>query len=667
LLAATDQHRRATPAQGARASNAHFDGGLDADGHARACPQGSSPHVRPGSRPEVAKRHAPPMSPTVSLGPDYEEWGPGQYAWVQGSFLNELQSGTAPYLPNRGGTTTTTIAYPQFPTDGSQWGAHSVSQLWLTSNDPTTQLFQTIEVGWEVEVPKTGAAPPPYLFVFSTMDNYGPDSCSAPSCGAPGPVWIPNGGSTPSTIAPNATLEYTIPGGTQHEMTMTVEQTPAGSSWTGWSIWVSVDGVNDTLLGYFEKQPYGAVAAAQGATQSLAVQANDFKFGGEVTGDPDTGSPSPALGVNMGEEAFLATAVELYGIAAYHRNYGYFDTNGTLQQPPGYVWNTNKEYVYNVTAAAPPGNSVNWFYFGDRAGTPQSQALLGNDFDGDGIADMASSCDSTFCGTEETSMLLSSYYPVTNGSIAKSVAYGAAGPNGLPVPRDYDGDGKSDPAVWNVETGLWTIFNSSKATTQTYFGIAGDIPVPADYDGDGYADVAVWRPTGFHWYLAGASDIPWGYVFGSTTADIPVPGDYDGDRKTDLAYFTTSGGQGYWHILPSGGGATIVTAYGIPGDIPVPADYDGDGRTDVAVYRPSLQQWFIRNSASPEWRPVFTTPKSPSGFGGAPVPADYDGDGATDVAYWDGTGEWDTLSSATQAVKHVAGSDYYETQLPYFR
>ena len=49
-------------------------------------------------------------------------------------------------------------------------------------------------------------------------------------------------------------------------------------------------------------------------------------------------------------------------------------------------------------------------------------------------------------------------------------------------------------------------------------GATDDMPVPGDFDGDGRADIAVFRPSNGQWYIKGAaSPIQWG-----GTGDIPV-------------------------------------------------------------------------------------------------------------------------------------------------
>lgn len=101
--------------------------------------------------------------------------------------------------------------------------------------------------------------------------------------------------------------------------------------------------------------------------------------------------------------------------------------------------------------------------------------------------------------------------------------------NEVPVPSDYDADGKADIAIFkvgcctaanNVDAGTWYILQggsvpSFSAAFSVKWGrgrepVAGnyeDRPVPGDYDGDGRIDIAVWKqtptstPDGGTWYV----------------------------------------------------------------------------------------------------------------------------------------------------------------------
>ena len=80
---------------------------------------------------------------------------------------------------------------------------------------------------------------------------------------------------------------------------------------------------------------------------------------------------------------------------------------------------------------------------------------------------------------------------------------------------DFDGDSRSDIAVFRPGSGLWAV----RGYTRIYFGSSGDIIVPGDYDGDGLDDVAVFRASSGLWAVRGVTREYFG-----TSGDKPVPG-----------------------------------------------------------------------------------------------------------------------------------------------
>jgi len=218
-------------------------------------------------------------------------------------------------------------------------------------------------------------------------------------------------------------------------------------------------------------------------------------------------------------------------------------------------------------------------------------------------------------------------------------------PDHIPVFADYDGDGKTDFASWNPIEGNWYfILSSTGAQPVVYWGAPGDIPVPGRYDADGKADVAVWRPSSGIWYvrksMGGGIVRQWGLP-----GDIPVPGDYDGDGITNFAIWRPA--DGTWWVLDNSPAGYRVQQWGEAGDIPVPGDYDGDMKTDFAIWRPGTGTWWVIYSSTGAVR-VQQWGQS----GDVPVPGDYDGDHKTDFAVWrPSEGNWYVIDSSTGATR----------------
>ena len=215
---------------------------------------------------------------------------------------------------------------------------------------------------------------------------------------------------------------------------------------------------------------------------------------------------------------------------------------------------------------------------------------------------------------------------------------------------DYDGDGKTDVSVMRLTVSgqiinySYYIFRSSTSTYYFYqkdvVGFGSGIQVtrvyPQDYDGDGKTDIARYElyQSGGKITILQSSDNA------EITFDVPMEnlaqrlGDLTGDGKSD--FITVNRNSFEVRTTDYATRNTRSRVFGASDDQYVPADFDGDGIGDLAIYRRSTGTWWwIRSSDNVVEAARWGEPTEPIPvLEDIPVPADYDGDGKTDLAIW---------------------------------
>jgi hypothetical protein len=309
-------------------------------------------------------------------------------------------------------------------------------------------------------------------------------------------------------------------------------------------------------------------------------------------------------------------------------------------------------FRYFVENGGPTGANSNYIGVDTFSYTPASstpvRAVL--DFNGDGKTDYV-----TVRSAGATSQ---STWQINTGAGQLGYAWGTGvgfGTGDRAVPVDFDGDGKTDVAVWRptgygdpARSYFFILQSSTNTFRQDQFGSQNDDPsVVADYDGDGKADPAVFRrgasagAPSFWYYRPSTAPttivgVQWGQGNASTVGgDYPVPGDYDGDGKADFVVQRPNSGGGSLqatYFVRFATGTTQTFYFGTGSDINAPGDYDGDGKTDFALVRSvgGQFQWNIRSSSTGNFS-TFTFGSSATDF---ITQGDYNGDGKTDIAVW---------------------------------
>jgi hypothetical protein len=311
-------------------------------------------------------------------------------------------------------------------------------------------------------------------------------------------------------------------------------------------------------------------------------------------------------------------------ISAYSR----FQINGILAQPDGKILTYGSVDFLNFDAPS--------------FGTPDPAIFLAGYTSISALNDTNNFYDYNFDGRAELAVYRPNssglgmwlfLFSDPDGSPAyQSVSREYGMPGDIPAPGDYDGDYVQDLAVFRPATGEWItrkIYLNNCAPMDcsevVQFGASGDIPAPGDFDGDGRTDRAVFRPSIGDWYILLSSGGVRGLHFGQN-GDQPVAGDYDGDGKSDAAVIRRENGKMFWYILQSSDNQFVGLQFGLSEDKAVVADYNADAKTDIAVWRPSNGTWYVLADYTNFSAAQFGAP------GDVPESFDYDGDRKADFA-----------------------------------
>jgi hypothetical protein len=277
------------------------------------------------------------------------------------------------------------------------------------------------------------------------------------------------------------------------------------------------------------------------------------------------------------------------------------------------------------------------------------------DFDGDGrtdfgiariaVADGGPYWDWWINRSSDSGLILNRF------GLAPDLSVPTFPPGDTLTPADFDGDRKTDLAVWRPSyvdgMSAFYILNSSDSTLRIEnFGKFGDfVSAVGDFDGDGRADPAAYRYSYAvkklnSFIYRGSRNNPSGalttVLMGIGTGVVHYPGDFDGDGKQDFCLYNTVNG-GFTLRRSSDGGSETINL-GTANDYPrAGGDFDGDGRSDFCVIKVADHgqfKWYIRErdgggtGINPiVWGRHYSSQPWDQWLGGG----DYDGDGRSDI------------------------------------
>lgn len=240
---------------------------------------------------------------------------------------------------------------------------------------------------------------------------------------------------------------------------------------------------------------------------------------------------------------------------------------------------------------------------------------------------------------------------VASFSFSSSVSYNTGG-NAPQVVKagDFNGDGKPDLAVSNINSGnVGILLGNGDGTFQPALIIpTGTNPftlATADFNGDGKLDLAVVRIFGAYQVdiLLGNGDgtfqpyVPYTVLY---NPQEPVVGDFNNDGKLDIAVSIDAINGQVAMLLGNGDGTFQATTYfsagGANASSIAAGDFNGDGKLDLAVSldNPSGQVAILLNNGNG----TFQAPSlNPAGYRPSEIRVgDFNGDSKPDLVFGSG-------------------------------
>ena len=123
---------------------------------------------------------------------------------------------------------------------------------------------------------------------------------------------------------------------------------------------------------------------------------------------------------------------------------------------------------------------------------------------------------------------------------------------------DFDGNEHADLSVFRPSDGTWAARELGSIGFVTRFGVSTDQIVPADYDGDGKTDIAVFRNG--QWFWLNSSNGVLRQAGWGVAGDKPQPADYTGDGRAELAVYRA----GTWFVYNIASGIATSEQFGLP-------------------------------------------------------------------------------------------------------